>query len=39
MDLDLIPEENWWSKLDTVLNSAGSTTREMIKRGRRHRRK
>ena len=32
MDLDLIPEENWWSKLDTVLNSAGSATREMIKR-------
>jgi hypothetical protein len=32
MDLDLIPEENWWSKLDTVLNSAGSVTREMIKR-------
>ena len=31
MDLDLIPEENWWSKLDTVLNSAGSTTREMIR--------
>ena len=40
MDLDLIPEENWWSKLDTVLNSAGSATRENAQeRGRRHRRK
>ena len=32
MDLDLIPEQNWWSKLDTVLNSAGSVTREMLKK-------
>ena len=30
MDLDLVPEFDWWGKLDSVLNDPGSSTRELL---------